>query len=134
MKKIALIVLVTLFGFHLSNAQTSEVQEDRIYSFVTLKDPPRFPGGIAKFYRFLVDNLKYPEAARAKKIQGTVFVSFIVEKDGSLSNIKTVRGLSTETDQEAERMLKISPKWEPGSLNGRPIRTQYNIPIKFALK
>jgi protein TonB len=98
---------------------------------VALKNPPQFPGGLPKFYKFLSDNLKYPAAARAKNIKGNVFASFVIEKDGSLGDIKILRGLGSGTEEEAERVLKSSPKWKPGSLNGKPVRTQYNIPIKF---
>lgn len=130
MKKIALILLVSLLGYHLGQAQTT-TKGNELYSFVALKNPPQFPGGLPKFYKFLSDNLKYPAAARAKNIKGNVFASFVIEKDGSLGDIKILRGLGSGTDEEAERVLKSSPKWKPGSLNGKPVRTQYNIPIKF---
>lgn len=131
MKNFALILLAVLLGYQLSNAQSTTAKEEPLYSFVTLKNPPQFPGGLSKFYQFLSDNLKYPAAARAKNIKGNVFASFVIEKDGSLSNIKILRGLGYGTNEEAERVLKASPKWKPGSLNGKPVRAQYNIPIKF---
>lgn len=131
MKKSTLILLVALLGYYSGQAQTAMPKEDELYSFVTLKNPPKFPGGLPKFYKFLSDNLKYPEAARAKKIKGNVFTSFVIEKDGSLSNIKVLRGLGYGTNEEAERVLKMSPKWYPGTSDGKLVRTQYNIPIKF---
>jgi len=130
MKKIALILLVSLLGYHLGQAQAT-TKGDELYSFVALKNPPKFPGGLPKFYKFLSDHLKYPAAAKAKNIKGNVFVSFVIEKDGSLSNIKTLRGLGSGTDEEAVRVLKLCPKWYPGTLNGKLVRTQYNVPIKF---
>ncbi|WP_113660692.1 energy transducer TonB [Pedobacter nanyangensis] len=134
MKKITLVVLAALLGYGLSPAQTNKSQGDQLYSFVALKNPPQFPGGLTKFYEFLAKNLKYPEAAKAKSIRGNVFASFIIEKDGSLSSIKILRGLGSGTDEEAIRVLKTSPKWKPGSLDGKPVRAQYSVPIKFFYK
>lgn len=108
--------------------------EDRmIYSFVTLENPPSYPGGINKFYEFLGKNIKYPTLAIENDVQGNVFVSFIVEKDGSLSDIKIDRRLGFGTDEEAIRVIKLSRSWNPGMQNGRAVRVKYNIPIKFAL-
>lgn len=130
MKKITLILLVSLIGYHSGQAQVT-TKENELYSFVALKNPPKFPGGLPKFYKFLSDNLKYPAAARAKNIKGNVFASFVIEKDGSLGDIKILRGLGSGTDEEALRVLKLCPKWHPSTLNGKLVRTQYNVPIKF---
>lgn len=108
-------------------------EPDEVHSFVSLENPPKFPGGIDDFYKFLGDNIKYPEEAAKQDIQGNVFVSFIVEKDGSLSDIKVDRPLGHGTDEEAIRILKLSPKWEPGTQNGKTVRVKYNLPIKFSL-
>lgn len=132
MKKIALILLVALSGFSLSKAQTTNAEE-KIYTFVALENPPKFPGGIAEFYKFLGENIKYPEAAYQNKIQGNVFVSFVVEKDGSITNVKVDKGLGYGTDEEATRVLSVSPNWIAGTQNGKAVRVKYNIPIKFAL-
>jgi TonB family protein len=111
------------------------LQEDTtVYSFVSIKNPPKYPGGMADFYDFLSDNIKYPQEASAKNITGNVHVGFIVEKDGSLSNIKIQRKLGYGTDEEAIRVLKLSKKWIPGMQNGKPVRVQYNIPIKFSMR
>lgn len=122
-----------LLGFGLSKAQTTD-NEDKVYSFVSLKHPPIFPGGMTAFYKFLGKNIKYPEQAKKDNIQGTVFVSFVIEKNGTLSHIKTDRSLSAAADQEAERVLALSPKWEAGTLDGKPIRVKYNLPIRFNSK
>lgn len=134
MKRTTIIALMMLFGISFSKAQTSPTAEDKIYSFVAMENPPKFPGGMAAFYKFLGENIKYPEQAKKENIQGTVFVSFVIEKDGSVSNVKTVRGLGAGTDQEAERVLGLSPNWVAGTLDGKPVRVKYNIPIKFANK
>ncbi|RZK55394.1 MAG: energy transducer TonB [Pedobacter sp.] len=96
-------------------------------------NPPKYPGGLDKLYKFLGDNMKYPKEAKDNKIQGKVFVGFTVQKDGSLADIKVMRKLGYGTDEEAVRVLKLSPKWEPGLENGRPVNVKYNIPISFNL-
>lgn len=133
MKKIALVALIMLLGFSFSKAQTSG-DEDKVYPFVSIKNPPTFPGGMNAFYKFLGDNMKYPEQAKKDKTQGIVFVSFVVEKDGSINDIKIDRSLSTATDQEAKRVLALSPKWIAGTLEGKAIRVKYNMPIRFTDK
>lgn len=133
MKKIALIALVMLLGFGFSKAQTSG-SEDKVYPFVSLKNPPTFPGGMKAFYKFLADNIKYPEQAKKDNTQGLVFLSFVVEKDGSINDIKIDKSLSAATDQEAERVLALSPKWIAGTLDGKAIRVKYNMPIRFTNK
>lgn len=105
--------------------------DNTVYSFVSMETPPTYPGGMAKFYTFLFENIKYPAEAKANNIQGNVFVSFIVEKDGSLTNLKIDRKLGFGTDEEALRVLKMSRRWNPGIQNGKPVRVSYNIPIKI---
>jgi TonB family protein len=116
---------ITIMGF-------SSNTDDKIYSFVSLETPPKFPGGIAQFYKFLSANIKYPEKAIEANISGNVFVSFTVEKDGALTDIKVNRSLGHGTDEEAKRVLSLSPKWIPGSQLGKTVRVKYNLPIKFA--
>jgi TonB family protein len=93
---------------------------------------PEFPGGYAAFNRFLAKKLKYPKTNI--DAQGKVFVQFIVEKDGSLSNIHVIRGLAAELDAEAIRVMKLSPKWHPGSQNRKHVRVLYNLPISFLVQ
>jgi len=115
--------------------QKDEIQEsaqdNTIYSFVSMENPPKFPGGMAKFYKFLGDNIKYPEAAKKSNIDGKVFVSFVVEQNGALNDIKIDRKLGYGTDEEAVRVLKLSPNWIPGTQNGKAVRVKYNLPIRF---
>ena len=94
---------------------------------------PNFPGGVAAFGEYLAANIKYQAADREKKIGGKVFVVFIVEPDGSLSNFKAMRGPSETLNAEAIRVLASSPKWEPGKIGGKSVRVQYTVPINFAL-
>lgn len=102
--------------------------------FTNVEMLPSFPGGLKAFGEFLARNLKYPETAKKDKIQGRVYLTFIVEKDGSLSGIKVTRGLGSGCDEEAVRVLAISPKWSPGIQNGRVVRVSYTIPIFFNLE
>jgi periplasmic protein TonB len=95
---------------------------------------PEFPGGDEGRIKFFFDNIKYPEMARQIGIQGKVFYTFVVEKDGSISNIKLLRGIGAGCDEEAERVLALMPKWKPGRQNGREVRVQFNLPIAFILK
>jgi TonB family protein len=92
-----------------------------------------FPGGIQAFGDYLSQNIRYPVEARQKNIQGKVVCSFIVEKDGSISGLKVVRGIGSGADEEAIRVLSAMPKWEPGTQNGTNIRQLYTVPISFSL-
>lgn len=109
------------------------VEDNTVYNFASIENQPNYPGGIEKFYKFLGDNIKYPPMAAENNVQGSVFVSFTVEKDGSLTDIKVERKLGSGTDEEAIRVLKLSKRWNPGIQNGKPVRVKYNIPIKFSL-
>jgi TonB family protein len=106
---------------------------DKIYDFVSIEKQPEFPGGIAKFYKYLGGSIKYPKMAQENNVQGKVFLSFVVEKDGSLTDIQITRGLGSGTDEEAIRVLKESPKWYPGIQNGLAVRVKYNINVNFTL-
>ena len=115
-----------------TNSLTSENKGD-IYDFVSIEKQPEFPGGIAKFYKYVGGNIKYPKTAQDNNVQGKVFLSFVVEKDGSLSDIQITRSLGSGTDEEAIRVLKESPKWNPGIKNGLAVRVKYHININFTL-
>ncbi|MBV8390030.1 MAG: energy transducer TonB [Mucilaginibacter sp.] len=112
-------------------SETSSAGNSKI--FTAVEQEPSFPGGLEKFYKFLQSNIRYPAVAFEKKVQGKVFISFVVEKDGSLTDIKVVRGIGSGCDEEAVRVIGISPKWKPGIQNGRPVRVQYTMPISFTL-
>ena len=95
---------------------------------------PSFEGGITEFYKFVGNNLKYPAQARRMGIEGKVFVHFIIDKDGSLSDIKVVRGIGAGCDEEVVRIVQKSPKWNPGKQRGRPVRVRMMLPITFKLQ
>lgn len=102
--------------------------------FLIVEEPPTFPGGDAALYKWLGENLKYPEEAKELGIQGRVFVSFVVEPDGSTSNAVVKRGIGGGCDEEAIRIVKAMPKWGAGKQRGQPVRVQFNLPIKFTLQ
>lgn len=94
---------------------------------------PEFPGGMKSLNRWLSMNIKYPETAQEMNIAGRVYLNFVVDKDGSISNIKITRGVDPLLDQEAIRVISSMPKWKPGLQNGKPVRVAYNIFVTFQL-
>lgn len=114
-----------------------EIEEEEIVEeeiFLIVEDQASFPGGEAKLYEFIRNNVKYPELAKETGIEGTVFVQFVVEKDGTLSNVQALRKIGGGCDEEAIRVVKSMPKWKPGSQRGRNVRCSFTIPIKFTLQ
>lgn len=93
---------------------------------------PQYPGGIEAMQQFIAENLRYPEVETC--IQGKVVVSFLVQTDGSLADIKVVRGLDDAFDEEALRVVKLMPKWEPGRIGGKIVAFRYTIPVRFKLE
>jgi protein TonB len=114
--------------------QAVVVEDNTVYNFVSMENPPTYPGGMDKFYSFIGNSLKYPPMAAENNIQGKVFVSFTVEKDGSITDVKVDRKLGYGTDEEAIRVIKSSKRWNPGMQNGKPVRVKYNMPIQFSLQ
>jgi len=102
--------------------------------FVVVEDMPVFPGGLSALYRFIGENIKYPQVAKEVGIQGTVFVRFIIERDGSVSNAELLRSIGGGCDEEALRVVNSLPKWTPGMQMGKPVRVSYNLPVKFTLR
>ncbi|MGL4630219.1 MAG: energy transducer TonB [Leadbetterella sp.] len=90
---------------------------------------PEFPGGISSLYKFLGENIKYPEKAHKANVSGKVFAKFVVEKDGSISNIQILRGIGFGVDEEVIRVIKLMPIWSPGQKNGKACRSFFNMPI-----
>lgn len=113
---------------------TNDTGEDKIYNFISMETPPSYPGGLTNFYQFISENMKYPDTAVKEKIQGSVLVSFVVQKDGTLNDIKVERKLGFGTDEEAIRVLNLSKRWNPGEIDGKPVNVKYNIPVKFTMK
>ena len=135
MKKLYLILMLMLAGFAAAaqNEATSPAQKgDDVY--IVVKHNPKFRGGMDKLYQYLTTNIKYPEEAKAEGIEGKVFVSFVVEKDGTVSNVKSVGNPNPILAAEAERVVKAMPKWKPGKTRRcKKVRVQYTLPINFQL-
>lgn len=102
---------------------------DQVFKMIGESAVPR--GGMAEFYKQVAINMRYPEPARKKKIQGQVFVEFVVERDGRLSQTKVLHGLGFGCDEEAIRLIRSSPHWIPGKMYGRPQRQLYVLPLQF---
>ena len=113
-------------------AESQATKADAIYEVVD--EPPSFPGGDAARIAFLSNNLRYPAVAMEQGIQGRVVTQFVVDKDGSITDVKVVRSLDPMLDKEAVRLVKSMPKWTPGKLNGSPVRVKYILPISFRLE
>lgn len=110
-----------------------EEDSEKLYSFVNLAKAPTYPGGPEKFYEFLARNIKYPTEAIDNDIQGNVHISFVVEKDGSLTDFRVEKKLGYGTDEEAIRVVKMAKRWNPGMQNGKAVRVKYSIPVRFSL-
>jgi protein TonB len=111
------------------NGPKDVVEEDNnIYNTAGIELKPDFPGGMAKFYKYIGQNYQVPEE---EGLKGKVFVSFVVEKDGSLTDIKVIRDIGYGTGKEAVRVLRSCPKWNPGEQNGKKVRVLYSLPISI---
>ena len=107
-------------------AVVEEAPDNQIYNTAGIEVKPDFPGGIDKFYKFVGNNYQAPEE---EGLKGKVYVTFVVEKDGSLTDIKVIRDIGYGTGKEAIRVLKKCPKWTPGEQNGKKVRVLYSLPI-----
>jgi periplasmic protein TonB len=110
-----------------------EVVEDSEI-FVVVEDMPEFPGGETALRSFINKNVNYPVIAAENGIQGKVYVRFVVDKDGSVTNAEIARGIDPSLDQEALRVVRTLPKWKPGKQRGKPVRVSYTVPINFQLQ
>ncbi|TZF83872.1 TonB family protein [Pedobacter sp. BS3] len=121
-------------GTGTGSGQGTDMGESSNDIFIGVEKNPEFAGGLQAFYKFLQRNLRYPADAQENNITGKVVLSFVVEKDGSVSNIKVIKGIGFGCDEEAVRVLKRSPKWQAGEQNGKKVRVQYTVPIAFNLQ
>ncbi len=113
--------------------EEEETPENYVFTFVD--ERPEFPGGgYAALYKWLHEHLEYPEIARENNIQGRVYCQFTVNRDGSISDIKVIKGVTPILDREAVRTLQKMPKWKPGKRNGKTVRTQFQVSVAFKLR
>lgn len=115
------------------SAPVAEESVEEMEIFTVVEDQPNFPGGDEARILYLKDNIKYPQMARESGIQGTVYVTFVVERNGSVTDVKVLRGIGGGCDEEAIRVIENMPKWNAGKQRGKPVRVQFNMPIKFTL-
>jgi len=113
-------------------AYEEEVVEEEIFTIV--EDMPSFPGGEAKLFEYLGKNIKYPQIAKEAGISGIVYINFVVDTQGNITDVKVLRGIGGGCDEEAVRVVKNMPKWTPGKQRGKPVKVSYNLPIRFSLK
>jgi len=108
-------------------------ESDTFVTIDALEAMPTFPGGDIKFLKFIKTNIQYPQKAIEEKIEGKVICGFIVNEDGSVSNVEILRGVHPLLDAEAIRIVKLFPKFNPGMQNGKPVKVKYTIPVPFIL-
>lgn len=134
MKSIITLVIILAAGL-MAAAQVDDVRvvnnEEEV--FTVLEEDPEFPGGMEALYQYIAANVKYPESAKEKKITGRVFISFVIEKNGTISNITVLRSPDEILSSEAIRVVKAMPKWKPGRVKGKPVRAKFTLPINFKL-
>lgn len=137
-KNLYLLIVLCAFSFQLI-AQTHEdilkeeiPSEPEIYKIVDQN--PEFPGGMDSLFRFLAENIIYPEKAQLRGIQGRVVLMFIVDESGVISNIEVVNDVAGGCSEEAVRVVKKMPKWIPGKEDGKEVKVYYTLPIKFTLQ
>ncbi len=133
MKKVIATLSLVFVLFGLNNLSVAQTQSSEEEVFQVVEQGAMFPQGMEAMKDFIAKNLKYPEKATKDSIAGRVFVSFIVEKDGSLSNIKVIRDIGGGCGEEAVRVLKSMPKWTPAKQRGKLVRQEFYIPIEFRL-
>lgn len=107
-------------------------EENKVFDIV--EQQPLFPGGPAALMKYLSENTKYPNVAQENGVQGRVTVQFVVEKDGSISDVHVLRGVDPSLDKEAVRVVKSMPRWTPGKQNGITVRVNYRVPVLFRLQ
>jgi protein TonB len=98
-----------------------------------VENQPAPVGGYEAFYKYIGKNIKYPDQARRMGVEGKVFVQFVVDKDGSITDVQVLKGIGSGCDEEAIRVVKSAPKWTPGKQRGRPVRVRMSVPIAFKL-
>jgi protein TonB len=108
------------------------VEEPEIFQVV--EDPPQFPGGEEELFKYLGKSIQYPPMAKDAGVSGVVYVTFVVNEDGSISDVEVLRGIGAGCDKEAIRVVENMPKWKPGKQRGKSVKVQFNLPIRFTLR
>jgi protein TonB len=145
MKKFFVILILSAVGKMFAQTASDTVKVDTLAPpktsskspvLVFAEEMPQFPGDEGAFQKYLQENIIYPKSAVMAGKQGTVYVSFVVMKDGSIDSVRIERGVmnAPELDEEAKRVISAMPKWIPGKMNGKPVKIKMTVPIKFELQ
>lgn len=110
-----------------------ELGPDSVHELSVVEVVPEFPGGMDAMYKYLAGEIHYPDLAVQEKAEGKVFVQFVVDRDGSITNVRVVRGVRPDLDAEAVRAVADMPAWSPGLLEGEPVKVRFTLPISFVL-
>lgn len=136
MKRLIMMSLMAICCLTTVLAQKTVVsqKDQKEDPFNVVEDMPAFPGGMEAMIQFISSNIKYPADAKKQKVDGRVLVNFVVEKDGSITEVKVIKPAFPSLDAEAIRVVKAMPKWKPGYQNGKAVRVLFTLPISFNLK
>ena len=134
MKKFIIMALMAVFGLTTVSAQKTVVAKKNQKVFDVVEQMPEYPGGQAALFEYLSKNIKYPADAEKKKVEGKVFVTFVVDSDGKITDVSLLKKGFPSLDAEAIRVISAMPNWIPGRQKGQAVRVKYTVPIMFRLK
>ena len=134
MKKFIIMALMAVFGLTTVSAQKTVVAKKNQKVFDVVEQMPEYPGGQAALFEYLSKNIKYPADAEKKKVEGKVFVTFVVDSDGKITDVSLLKKVFPSLDAEAIRFISAMPNWIPGRQKGQAVRVKYTVPIMFRLK
>ena len=134
MKKLILMSLMAVCCLVTASAQKTVVSQKNQKVYDVAEQMPEYPGGMPAMFEFLMKNMQYPKDAEKQKVEGRVMVMFVVEIDGSISDVKVAKKTFPSLDAEAVRVVQSMPKWTPGRDKGKVVRVQYTLPVSFRLK
>ncbi|MBP5527743.1 MAG: energy transducer TonB [Bacteroidales bacterium] len=136
MRKTALLIITLLLGGSVAMAQNNGTATVGGEIYTVVEQSPEFPGGEDALIQWLGTHVQYPTAAKEKGVEGAIFVTFVVEKDGSISDVKVINSKpeTAALEQEAVRVVRAMPKWKAGKSRGKKVRVQFNLPIVFKLQ
>ena len=134
MKKFIIMALMAVFGLTTVSAQKTVVAKKNQKVFDVVEQMPEYPGGQAALIEYISNNVKYPDDAAKKKVAGKVFVTFVVDTDGKITDVSLLRKVFPSLDAEAIRVISGMPNWIPGKQKGQVVRVKYTVPIMFRLK
>jgi len=126
-----LLLLIGFMPLISFSQQDPPVPKEEVFHIV--ETMPEYPGGPEAMIKFIQQNIQYPDSARNEGIQGKVYVNFVVDSSGNITNVKILRGVHETLDKESIRVVKSMPKWKPGTQKGKPVRVSYNLPISFRI-